>query len=307
MFHYRAYGLRIRSEISLPELIRTENADPDVVISIAEEPSIVVDGEAENVVTLSWEEVGDFQVVNGCRVRVHVHEQGDEELVRFPILGPVLGTLLRQRGHIVLHASAVSVEERVVAFIGHKGYGKSTVAACMHFNGHPLVTDDVLPVNLVNGGPATAQPGFPQLSLWPESVVALGKDPSALPSLHARVGKKAVPVSAEFVDRGPLEVAGIYVLGQGRRLEIHELTPRERFVELLRHSYCSSQLSRFGADAMSVAFRQYAQLAEIVPVRRLVRPDDLDALSAMVPLVERDVRSISPYAPEPSVSVSTVA
>jgi serine kinase of HPr protein (carbohydrate metabolism regulator) len=54
--------------------------------------------------------------------------------------------LLQQRGRLVLHASAVTVDLGVVAFMGGPGWGKSTMAAAMYARGHSIVADDVTAV-----------------------------------------------------------------------------------------------------------------------------------------------------------------
>lgn len=292
MYRYRAYGLRIRSDIPLPELVQADGDGADVTIFVDDAASDVEPVGGQDIVTFSWDEVGVFRVIDGHTVQVEVREGDDEALTRFPIFGPVFGTLLRQRGHIVLHASAVCVDERVVAFIGHKGYGKSTLAASMHARGYPVVADDLLPVQWVNGGAPTTHFGVPQLSLWPESVDALGTDPATLQPLHERVRKKALPVSGARVSRAPLDLAAIYVLGKGEEIAIRALTPREGFVELLRHSYCTNQLDQLDGDAMEGAFRRYAQLARRVPVRRLERYRDLRALPDVARQVEDDLSTM---------------
>jgi ABC-type multidrug transport system fused ATPase/permease subunit len=42
------------------------------------------------------------------------------------LLGPVMGFVLRLRGSVCLHASAVAVDGRAFALVGHPGAGKST-------------------------------------------------------------------------------------------------------------------------------------------------------------------------------------
>ena len=99
------------------------------------------------------------------------------DLLRLYLLGPALALLLHQRGFLVLHASAVSLDGGVVAFLGHSGHGKSTTAATLHARGAAIVADDVVAVDLgAPGGPA-ALPGFPLLKLWPDAVTALGENP----------------------------------------------------------------------------------------------------------------------------------
>jgi uncharacterized Zn-binding protein involved in type VI secretion len=260
--------------------------------------SVVQDGRASHFepgdgeALLSWPEVGHFIVAHGTTVTMHLHEGVGDDLARLPLLGPILGTLLRQRGRIVLHASAVSIEGRVAAFLGHKGYGKSTTAAALHAHGHPVVTDDILSVEMGEENTGTVWPGFSRLSMWPDAASAVGQDPSTLAALHERVSKRAVPAREGFAAQRALALDGIYVLGQGDRLECNVLSPREAFVELLRHSYCSGQLGQFSSDALSPLFRQYSRLVETVPVYQLDRPDDLTKLPDIVRVVEQNLNGV---------------
>ena len=67
--------------------------------------------------------------------------------------GGMLAFQLYLRGALVLHASAVDVGAAAVAFTGHQGMGKSTMAAVLCSSGARLITDDVLRVDIdPNGG-----------------------------------------------------------------------------------------------------------------------------------------------------------
>jgi len=63
--------------------------------------------------------------------------------VRLYLLGSAWGALCYQRDLLVLHASAVRVDGRAVAFCGRPGMGKSTLAAWLAESGHALVSDDL--------------------------------------------------------------------------------------------------------------------------------------------------------------------
>src|SRR6478752_5214399 len=62
--------------------------------------------------------------------------------------GGMLAFQLYLRGSLVLHASAVDVGSAAVAFTGHQGMGKSTMAAVLCAAGARLITDDVLRVDI---------------------------------------------------------------------------------------------------------------------------------------------------------------
>jgi hypothetical protein len=64
------------------------------------------------------------------------------------VLAQVLPLAAVLRGKDVLHASAVALHGRAVAFMGPSGAGKTTLAARIVANGARLVTDDVLAVDL---------------------------------------------------------------------------------------------------------------------------------------------------------------
>lgn len=292
MSHYYSYGLRLHSDVPLPELIPVDAGACDVRIRLHSGPPPSERDVGPNESLLAWEEVGTFWVSRGKVITIYPHDGGDSDLIQFPLMGPVFGTLLSQRGRIVLHASAVEIGGCAVAFVGHKGFGKSTTAAALHARGHALITDDLLPIAVDEDTGPTTWAGYARLSLWPDAVTAVGKDPSALPRLHERVRKKAVPVSLGPGDALPLDA--IYVLSRDERLGIHALTPRESFLELMRYSYCRSRLGRLEGGDLSPVFRQYTQLAEAVPVRRLVRPADLTALPDIARAVEHDLRVTIP-------------
>jgi hypothetical protein len=68
------------------------------------------------------------------------------------VLAQVLPLAAVLRGFEVLHASAVAVAGRAVAFLGGSGAGKTTLATRLAAHGAPLVTDDVLAIEPAGGG-----------------------------------------------------------------------------------------------------------------------------------------------------------
>ena len=89
---YQAYGLRLQSALSLPELHADDHASGRIDVSIRLAPALSPD------------------VLEGD--------------VRAYLLGTAIGALLHQRGLLPLHASAVEVNGRAVAFIAPAGHGK---------------------------------------------------------------------------------------------------------------------------------------------------------------------------------------
>ena len=72
----------------------------------------------------------------------------DPGVVPLFLCGTVLSFVLTVAGRCVLHASSVEVDGKALAFVGQAGRGKSTVAAMLAAAGAPLITDDVLRVDV---------------------------------------------------------------------------------------------------------------------------------------------------------------
>jgi hypothetical protein len=198
----------------------------------------------------------------------------------------VLGALLQQRGLLVLHGSSVCIEGSAVAFLGGKGWGKSTLAAALYYLGHSVVTDDIVAVSL---GPADAPailPCFPQLKLWPEAAASLGDSVEDLPRLHPEFEKRARPVRRGF-SQHPVPLKRIYILDEGDEPEISELHPRDAFVELVRHSYAVELLA--AAETAEMHFGQCSQLVKSVSICRLRKTRSLEALPSLAVFVRDDL------------------
>ena len=105
------------------------------------------------------------------------------------LLGPVLGFLLRLRGITCLHASAVVLDGRAVAFVGDAGAGKSTTAAAFARRGHPVLSDDVVAL-VEREGAFHVLPAYGYLSLWADSVTMLYGPEKKLPSFSSNWDKR---------------------------------------------------------------------------------------------------------------------
>ncbi len=292
---YRAFGLTIESEIELPELMvmEAESCDIEIVHGVVPAHS----GEKEKgrglvrssheSDTFAWEGVARFEVSAGSRIVVDPSPGVSEELLRQPLLGIVMSDLLRQRGYLVLHASVVSINGHIAAFVGPKRAGKSTIAAALVKRGHELLSDDTLIVD--TEGEPIVYPGFARLNLWPEAADALSFGPEETRELYSGISKLGARVGASFSGRpGPLR--SIYGLGIGE-WEISPLIGPEAFRMLLPHTY----QARYFPDAAETASNVFTKLVPLlnkVSVRMLRRPADLTKLGDTAMMIEADMNEV---------------
>ena len=212
----------------------------------------------------------------------------DEQLVRLYLLGPALAILLHQRQLLVLHASAVSVNGQVSVFAATKGEGKSTFAAAMHSRGHPLVADDLLPIDLRDQQRLLVQPGFPQLKLMPEAAAQLSARPDELPRLHPDFEKRAQAAGRDF-PRDPLPLSRIFILESGQIDSIETIPPQQRFIEIGQaFSRLTPLLGMTGEAAVHPPSRGGWPRSKI-PVLRLRLASSFSTLSDAARLVEAEI------------------
>lgn len=166
---YRAYGLLISTDVALPLAAVTE---PEADVRCVEDRALplsgpVLDRRAESVIAwygdpddpwyvatevdggfhISFRGTAEFAVSRDASVvRWREHPTADAGMIPVLLGGTVLAFLLILRGDLTLHASAVAVGGRALAFAGHSGMGKTTTAALAVACGAAAITDDVLRV-----------------------------------------------------------------------------------------------------------------------------------------------------------------
>ncbi len=289
MFSYIAYGLSIHSSLPLPELVVAE-APPDLIIRYGKidwQPTRDRYGEVEvshSKMFFHWKGAGTFLAQGGCEIVVDPLPEADPNILRLFILGAVLAGVLHQRGLLLLHASAVQIGETAIAFIGEKGWGKSTLAALMQERGHRLVADDVVAIDIDEQQAVRVIPGFPQVKLWPDALKKMGINPEQLPRVHPQLEKRSYRLHTDF-SNATISLKAIYVLAEGERMEIDRPGIRDAFVEMVRHSYLARHLEETGATALHL--RQCSVLIKSVPVFRLKRPRSLKLLSELASRIEQ--------------------
>ena len=117
--------------------------------------------------------VCDFVVdAERSRLECRLDPSSDEAFVAVLVTGLAVSFVLGLAGHCVLHASAVSVDGRAIAFTGPSGAGKSTLASLLCAAGAYMLTDDVLRIAVGPGGPVCVG-GAPELRLRPGTAWAL--------------------------------------------------------------------------------------------------------------------------------------
>lgn len=205
------------------------------------------------------------------RVHVHCTQKIDQEEVCSFLLGPVMGIVLRMKGTLCLHASAVEIDGKAVAFGGPMGVGKSTTAAIFAKNGHAVLADDIVPLKK-SGMSFLAHPGYPFLNLMPDSMALVFQSRERTQSADAEIEKVQLSLDGKPLrfQSQPLPTGAIYILEQSDYQSaapvITPTRPQEAFIALASETYANKILD---SEMRTGEFRVLGELANSVPVRRL--------------------------------------
>jgi hypothetical protein len=290
--------LAIRSDLPLPELDPDAAHAPDLTIRLAAtgrpmpapDPATVSEFGPEGQY-LAWPGVGAFLIQGTNTILVEPAPGVSMPLLNLPLLGPVLALLLHLRGMLVLHASAIDLGGRAVAFAGHKGAGKSTTAAAFVAQGHRLLADDALAIDLSDPRRPSILPAFPQLKLVQDAADSVTLQGAVtMPRPVPEFPKQQRRLTGSF-SHAPVAPGCIYLLVRGPSPAINTLPPPQALGVLLACSFAALFQLRQGRFDGAVAGRHLAQcaaLAGVVRVARLELPSDLAGLPEIVRLVRDD-------------------
>lgn len=321
---FGAFGLRLRCDRSIPGLVASPESSPfdvDVVLnpehllpeSLRDAPRQLRYASANhdqqgapNVTAWTLADGAFFHFQYGDGIEFLIDGVGAQIRSTWPtalaledaatyLLGPVLGFVLRLRGITCLHASAIDIGGHAIAIVGAPGAGKSTAAAVFATSGFGVMADDVVPL-IEAGSTFLAQPAYPRVGLWPESINALFGSPDALPRQTATWGKCYLALGRNgyaFQSR-PVPLRAIYVLDErdpdARAPFVDALPAREGLTRLIRNTYVNYLLDR---DMRARDLDVLARLAARAPVRRLVAQADSAYLDSFRDAILDDFRAVT--------------
>lgn len=277
---YQAFGLILKSEIILPELIVQESnkpADVQIVVcdltkpqSMLESPEAFVQVE-DSGVWFHVQGIAIYQICNGNEIRVSPYSGAKQDQVRLFLLGTCMGILLQQRRILPLHGSAIVMDGKAYAIVGHSGAGKSTLATALMRRGYPMLSDDVIPVKLTEAQHPLVAPAYPQQKLWKKSLDAFDVATNDLHPIVKREDKFIVPVKAAFYDQ-PIVLGGVFELTchDHQGLECAPAVGLEKLRILTEHTYRHFLVGQL--DRTAWHFQMAATIAGKIKMYQMNRP-----------------------------------
>jgi hypothetical protein len=201
------------------------------------------------------------------QLEVRLHPGTDSDLTSVLLVGATMATKLLVDGHLVLHASAVVIDEQVMAFVGSSNMGKSTLAALGFRQGFEVISDDVLRVDFSERNGVAVWPGAGEVRLREKArhlAAPRTPNPGVASSRQTADGRTAMRTASTRTS--PLPLGSVVVPLPERGGSSVRVTRLDAFSALRRLMSFPRVL---GLVDSSIAGRQFTQLAEMcdrVPV-----------------------------------------
>jgi len=207
-----------------------------------------------------------------------------EEVTSY-LLGPVIGVVLRHRGAVCLHASAVTINGKAVAFVGPPGAGKSTMAAALSQRGSRVLADDITTIE-ERDGVFYVHPAYPGVCLWPDSIGLLygSTGPKASPVANGDKRCLSANEGLRFESRS-LPLGRIYILDSrtaGEPSYARETLHQNLFLSLVANTYASNILD---IQMRAHEFAVLGRIASEIPVSKLYSRQSLGQLDSFCDLI----------------------
>lgn len=291
MHKYQVHGLKLASTFALPELAS------QTVDEIAEADAIIEAGKVPETIPHEWESdegylvgreeilvsikgVARYLVQDGRRIIIQREPQAASELVRVFLYGAGFSTLLQQRRLMPLHAGAVVLDERAIAFCGATGHGKSTLTAALVARGFVALSDDKIVLRKSTEG-LLASPSPPVLSLHPTAAQTTGQSHKNRVSDTKKFGKHCYLVPDAF-SHTPAALTHLFFVkwaGDGCS-HIEPLSPFQGLSELRKNLNLGTLTGPLGFEEDFMRWTQ--DVIENVRLFVLRRPKDFNKLGAVL-------------------------
>lgn len=244
-YFYEVFGLSIQSTFFFPELLN-KSIGSDVKIYFNKFNNLENFEETyfgdllklrynDHISLVFYDEKPIIKIINGNEIIIHPENKLPENLLRTLILSKGMGSILQQRGLLVLHASSVKMGDGAIVFAGFSGNGKSTITSVLNKNGYPLISDDLLAIKS-EGTHFLAYSGFPRIKLWKDIIEDIMDNQEFAHIIHPESNKFSYSVEENFFQQA-LNIKKIFLIENGEKNEIIKVNSQKALISLIKNSY----------------------------------------------------------------------
>ncbi len=204
------------------------------------------------------------------------------------LLGTMMAYILQYHNYLVLHGSAVLINNRAVILSGQSGAGKSTLANALVQKGYPFITDDLVVLKQNHKGQYYILPGPAKLKLWKDAMQHFNHDVNDAVPVMLKTDKYAIQVK-EACDKPMIPISSFYELNiasQADMFHCEELNGSQSLKTLIQNAYRYFMLKPLGK--LQIFFQDCNVLSQQITVHKVIRTTRFDELPQIIQRIELD-------------------
>lgn len=296
---YKAYGMNIKSSIILPGIVsKFKKSDINIIFDelsrFPSENCIKSDYNnlklqiADNIIGIFWNDIEICRIQNSDEIIINQLSGLKDRFLVLAILGTAIPLILNKRNMLMLHGTALNIDNNAIAFIGSEGAGKSTTSFAFIKKGYRLLSDDVLGIKLNNENIPNVISGFPVIKLWPEVIRNMGENPDLMPKIQSGVEKRFYYTYNNFINESvPLKM--IFLIKETRKdTIIRDHSLQESTIELVKSTLYANS---FNNTQLINNLINCGEIAKRVPIKLLEVKRSLNDIPNLVKIVESYITS----------------
>lgn len=301
-YFYKVYGLTVKSELKIPELISIKEDDLskiDINIIFKDIPKDVErlnSGSSgyifkDNEVIYTIKNIASFYIISGEKIFIEKNKEANYEDIKDYLLGNVFSILLIQRGILALHGGCVVKKDRAVLVSGESGAGKSTLIAALLSKGYKFLTDDLSVIDIDKSMIPRVQPSYPQQNLCEDIMNTFKYKKHDYIKIKDEIGKYKIPLDKYFFDKAidlnvmvQLEIADI------EEILTTEVKGKEKMDIIFKNIYKNKFLGQLNADRKY--FENYMHFVRNTKVYLIKRPKGKICIKEEVGAIENIINKI---------------
>lgn len=301
-YTYRVYGLIIKSELELEELISVDtpqDVEADIYIEYGDVPRRIENPIFDCGITQANSKelyfyissAAHFYICNGNKIIIEPDKETNFEKQKIYLLGGALGMVLTQRDMIGIHGAALVVDGTGIIITGRAGTGKSTLSTALRLRNHLFLADDVSAIGSDENNNIIIFPAFPRQKLCGDTLEKLSLLVNEYKLVDVQRDKYSIPINKGFYIEPTLLTAIFYLdIEDVENVSIRELKGREKLNAILENIY-GMELNQF-IGISAVSFKKALDIANKSIVYKVTRPKLGNTLDILIETVEESVNQL---------------
>jgi len=244
---FRIFDTTVCSDFPLPELPRVDGQDFALTVMMGKGDPDQFDSQGferafewcdyEDRVDCWCDRKGDeylyvfpqnatFHITSDNLITCFLDQDSSMKMLRHLLLNQIIPRYLATTGRLVLHASAVTLENgKSVAFLGNSGFGKSTLVSSFHRNGARLINDDCILLECGDNG-VTVVGGLVGIRLFPDSVNAVFTEASGFTNYTPYTDKQQLFLKEQVGEKAPepCVLDAMFLLNDPKKVSADEIS-----------------------------------------------------------------------------------